>query len=112
MYRVSLWLHQHIPPQTAIGSFNAGLYTYYSGHTVVNLDGVTNWEAFEAPRQRRLLAYIDERGISYIVDSDEYLNGIYHPFYGEGYPERLVLVATLSAPRPDFGAIALYEVRP
>jgi hypothetical protein len=112
MYRASSWLRQHVPPQTAIGSFNAGLYAYYSEHTVVNLDGVTNWEAFEALRQHRLLAYIDERGISYIVDFDEYVNGIYRPFYGEGYPERLDLVAALSAPRPDFGAIVLYEVRP
>jgi hypothetical protein len=112
MYRVSLHLHQHLPPQTVIGSFNAGLHAYYSGHTVVNLDGVTNWEAFEALRQRRLLAYIDERGISYIVDFDEYIRGIYSPFYGEGYPERLALVAALSAPRPGFGTIVLYEVGP
>jgi hypothetical protein len=53
-----------------IGAKNSGIYQYYSGRTVVNIDGKLNHEIVPAMEQRRLLQYLRERGITYLVDRE------------------------------------------
>jgi len=61
-------LERNTAPDTVIGAWNAGILGYYSGRTVVNLDGVVNDDALEALRGQRLLAYVRDRDIDLIVD--------------------------------------------
>ncbi len=110
MYEGALWLAENTAPQEVAGAFNAGLQAYYSGRAVVNLDGVTDWEAFWAVQDRRLLSYARERGVRYIVDYRNYVEDSYFPYWGEGHPQGLHLVETLSPPYPPYGAVVVYEV--
>lgn len=49
-----------------IGAFQAGIYSYFSGLDIVNLDGKVNPAAFKALRDRQLDHYIYERRVMYI----------------------------------------------
>jgi hypothetical protein len=62
------WLKAHTPPEAVIGSFNAGIFGYFSGRRVVNLDGVINEDAYLALAARRLSDYIDRTGIGWVID--------------------------------------------
>lgn len=62
------WLAAHTEPGARIGAFNAGILSYFSGRTVVNLDGVVNGEAYEARRSGRLMDYILAKQLDYLVD--------------------------------------------
>jgi len=53
-----------------IGSFNSGLYAYFSERTIINLDGVTNNNAYYAIRDSTLKVYI-EQNTNYLVDYDD-----------------------------------------
>ena len=111
MLEAARWINREIPQDEVVASLNAGIYAYYSEHTVVNLDGVVNPAAYEAIRERRLLAYMRERGVRYFVDFDHALDKEYGVFMGTGYPEGLAyLEQAASAPYPELGAIRAYEV--
>ncbi len=62
------WLQQHTPPTTIIGSFNAGIFGYFSGRRVVNLDGVINEDAYRALAAHRLADYVDEARLDWVID--------------------------------------------
>ncbi len=111
MRETAFWISSHLPNEARIGSFNAGLYGYYSRHTVVNLDGVVNPKALEAIQHRRLLAYMVEEDISYLVDYDHMLCQEYAPFMGEGYPHSLLWIAdTTHESYPVLGKIRAYRI--
>lgn len=62
-------------PQARVASFNAGMFGFFAteqgvGRQVVNLDGVVNGEVLAAMRQRRLLAYLRQRGITHVIDHE------------------------------------------
>lgn len=61
-------LEKNTAPETVVGAWNAGILGYYSGRTVVNLDGVVNDDALEALRDQQLMAYVRTRDIDLIVD--------------------------------------------
>jgi len=61
-------LRRNTAPDTIVGAWNAGILGYYSGRTVVNLDGVVNDEALDALREQRLMAYVRDRNIDVLVD--------------------------------------------
>jgi hypothetical protein len=62
------WLATRTAPDARIGAFNAGIYSYFSGRTVVNLDGVVNADALAARRENRLLDYALSAGLDHVVD--------------------------------------------
>jgi hypothetical protein len=62
------WLEANTAPDARVGAFNAGILSYFSGRTVVNLDGAVNRDAFEARRQGHLMRYVLAREIDYLVD--------------------------------------------
>jgi hypothetical protein len=62
------WLQEHTPPGAMIGSFNAGIFGYFSGRQVVNLDGVINEAAYRALATHRLADYIDQTGLEWVID--------------------------------------------
>ncbi len=57
-----------IDESARIGAFQAGIFSYFSGRDVVNLDGKVNAGAQSALSRKRLHEYIRETGVSYIMD--------------------------------------------
>lgn len=112
MLAASAWLSQHTDPASTVGSFNSGIYAYYSQRRTVNLDGVVNHAALEAVRQRAILPYLQETGIEFLVDTDWAIHTEYALFMGAGYPEALQEVAIIdgSADSP-FGWLRVYRVQ-
>lgn len=111
MYRAAFWTAENTPPETVIGAFNAGLQGFYSGRTVVNLDGVTDREAMRAIEEKHLLSYANGRGVRYLVDYRAYVEDTFYPFWEPGFEEHLRPVATLSPEYPPYGEVVVYEVR-
>jgi len=57
-----------VDPQARIGAFQAGIYGYFSGRDIINLDGKVNQDAFAAVRDHRLHAYARAQGVRYVLD--------------------------------------------
>jgi hypothetical protein len=74
MLAAARWVADHVPVTTRVGAWNAGIYSWYSGHTVVNLDGLINDEIAAWVRGGRpFVGYLERRGIDVVVDYDEIL---------------------------------------
>lgn len=57
-----------MPRDAVVGSWNAGIMSYYSQRRVVNLDGLVNsWEYFQR-EQYDLCQYWEKNRITYIAD--------------------------------------------
>ncbi len=111
MFEAARWVAQNVSQDQIVASFNAGIYGYYSGRTVVNLDGVVNPKAYAAIRERRLFAYMQEIDIHYLLDFDNALDNEYGVFMGPGYPAGLVEVAYGAAiPYPNLGVLRVFRV--
>lgn len=67
------WIRANLPPETRLGAFNAGILSYFSRRTVVNLDGAVNADAYRARRAGRMMDYILARQLDYLVDWRGYL---------------------------------------
>lgn len=77
MLEAARWLAENTDPEARVGSFNAGIIGYFSGRTVINLDGVVNKEAYEARRDGRLMDYVQSKGICYLVDLQRALASVF-----------------------------------
>ncbi len=62
------WAKENIPEGGVIGSFNSGLLSYYSGRKTINLDGLLNFDAIKAGRDKKMYAYMKSHGIDYWID--------------------------------------------
>ena len=59
-----------------VAAFQTGTFSYfYEGAPVINLDGVVNRDAYEAVRDRRLCAYLKEKGIRTLADFPAIIRG-------------------------------------
>ena len=67
VYNTAMECKNIMPPNTIIGSFDAGVIGYYSKFPCVNLDGVINSDAATARMNGKLLEYILSKPITYIV---------------------------------------------
>lgn len=67
-YQAALWIRDNLPEDAVIGAKNSGIYQYYSGRTVVNIDGKLNHEMIPVMEQRMMLPYLRESGVQYLVD--------------------------------------------
>lgn len=66
--KAAFWLKDNTPSGAIVGSWNAGIMSYYSQRRVVNLDGLVNsWEYFQR-EQYDLCQYWDKNNIQYIAD--------------------------------------------
>ncbi|MCI0525860.1 MAG: hypothetical protein L0Y56_00200, partial [Nitrospira sp.] len=70
-YQTAMWMSEHLPPETRLASWNAGIIGYFSERTVINLDGLVNG----ADYYERVIAgpltweaYVHEQNVDYIVD--------------------------------------------
>ena len=62
-------LHRFVPSGEAVGCFNSGIVAWRHGGPVVNLDGVVHRAAFDALRAGALDAFLDDRGVRFVVDT-------------------------------------------
>ena len=110
MLAANQWLEKNVSQEDKIGSFNAGIYAYYSGRTIINLDGVVNNNAFEAIKDSNLISYIHQSGIKYLIDYDHAVQSEYGPFLGED-PKNLDQIAILGGSgSSDLGMLRVYRV--
>jgi len=65
---------ENIEKEAVLGAWNSGIYGAYSGHRVINLDGVVNPHIHDVIKQKRFLSYIKESGIKYLVDHEIMFN--------------------------------------
>lgn len=69
LYQGALWARDHLPPEATIWSGSAGILGYFSGHIVVNTDGLANSYEFleNVLKQGRLHDYY--RQWDYVIDA-------------------------------------------
>lgn len=66
------WLQDNIPKGVCIGDWDSGLRTFYSGRTVINLDGLANNEMLPVLRgELPITEYFDLRRIEYLVYNEK-----------------------------------------
>jgi hypothetical protein len=62
------WARENLPEGSILGVPQSGYMSYFSGHTTINLDGVVNRQAFDARREGRMIDYILEQKINFVMD--------------------------------------------
>ncbi len=111
MYAAAFWLKDNIPNDKIVGSFNAGIYAFYSDKHIINLDGVVNNAAFEAIKQKNILDYLEKNNVEYLIDYDSAIKKEYAPFMGSEYPHNLKEIHILGGiPDSELGLLRLYRV--
>jgi len=83
LYQTAYWIRDHLPENAIIGSWNAGILSYYSHRTIVNLDGVMNDAVIEVLKQKELSSYIEHRHISFLIDLESEINKFMKEFSGQ-----------------------------
>ncbi len=72
MLATAFWMRDHLLPGTVAAAWNSGIYGWYSGLPVVNLDGLINNEIADRIRSGESEeAYLERRRIEVLVDYDE-----------------------------------------
>lgn len=106
---------KHQPPDGRVGSWNAGIIGYFAGGTVVNLDGLVNDGVYEYIVGGKLIDYLDQQDIRYIVDFENMLYKRHRVRCGTNDREFLRRVQPISLIDPsDYGwkNITLFRVAP
>lgn len=112
MRHAASWIKHNLPSSSTVGSFNAGIYAFYSEKRIVGLDGVVNHAAFEAVKNRDVLHYLQASDVDFLVDYDSAIRREYAPFMGNGYPNQLEEVAVLGGQKDGpLGFLRVYRVR-
>jgi hypothetical protein len=70
IYQAALWARDNLPRGALIGAKNSGIFQYYSGHVVLNIDGKLNHEIVPVMERRGLLDYLRARGVEYLIDRE------------------------------------------
>ena len=84
MLKGALWINRNLPADAVIGAFNPGIYGYYVNNPVVDLVGIANKDAWDAARERKLLNYIWDKKVDYILDFYTCLDAFYTPYLTGG----------------------------
>jgi hypothetical protein len=106
-YQAALWARDNLPRDALIGAKNSGIFQYYSGHVVLNIDGKLNHEIVPIMEQRHLLDYLRARGVEYLIDREQimadhiafysYQFGAAPAHHAPGLPERLAIYGKILA---------------
>jgi hypothetical protein len=82
------WVRRALPPDAVLGARDAGKLGFFSGHPVVNLDGLINDQRFLAAlRDDRVDEYICESPIDYLFYDRPWLEG-FDPLAPDRLPPR------------------------
>lgn len=99
------WVAERTAPGDRVASFNSGSFGYLAPRVVVNLDGVANNPGIRALEEHRLIGFLREWKIRYILDDLDYVAKYMRAFSGGEWKQVLAPVDTLRAP------VVVYEVR-
>lgn len=115
MYAAAQWFNEHVPKETIIGVFNAGVQGYFTDARVVNLDGLVNNDAYEAMKSQTLWKYMQSAHIEYLSDFDIYIDYRYRSFYGveslRPYLKHVTNLELVKSNKSDHG-ISIYKIHP
>lgn len=89
-----LWIGNELP-NSRIGSWNAGIISFFSRAPVTNLDGVVNDESIQFMRKGDISSYIQERGLTHLADLGSEIDKFLTWFDPRGHV-RTEIVATFS----------------
>jgi hypothetical protein len=72
-YQAAKWMDRNLEADAIVGSFNSGQLGFFSGRSVVNLDGLINSATYfenilKDPSPEALSTYMDRIGVDYVVD--------------------------------------------
>lgn len=100
------WINAHILLDARVGVFDAGIIGYYAQPTIINLDGLVNEGAYQALKNRTLLAYMMSMHIDYLIASQGYIDN-YGPRWGGDVQSHLTFITNLGGE----GGLNAYRVR-
>jgi len=80
MYENTIWIKENTNPSDVIGSFNSGIQLYFSERKVINLDGVLNFDAIEAIKNKSVIKYMKSRNVTYLVDIAFFNETVYNDY--------------------------------
>jgi hypothetical protein len=103
--QAAAWVGEHTKPGDRVASFNSGSFGYLSPRTVVNLDGVVNNPGMRALEEHRLLEFLREWDIRYVLDDPHYVAKYRGAYGGADWKQVVVPVDTLRA------RMRVYEVQ-
>jgi hypothetical protein len=83
MYAAARWISANLPSDAVLAARNSGIYQYYSGRLVINIDGKLNYEIVPVLERRGLLDYLRANRVDYLVDLAEVCG--YVEFYSRQY---------------------------
>jgi hypothetical protein len=106
------WASNNLPADAVVGSTNSGVLGFYTKRTVINLDGVVNPKAYEAIRERRLLLYVEEAGITHLIDGEALVLCHNTPFYGVDHRTYIVQERVLDRVRSFTGVMGVWRLDP
>lgn len=111
MHTAAQWVNRNVPADARVGAFNSGILAYFSGRTVVNLDGLVSNAAAAALRDRQLWEYVRQQQLGYLLDTD--INFTYRQAWawGADWRSQVELVQNLSE-GGGRGPIRAYRVLP
>lgn len=75
-YRASQYISTELPESTRIGAFQGGLIGFYTGQSVVPLDGKVNVQAREALVEKTMFQYLCAEDIGYLVDQQDQIDNL------------------------------------
>jgi len=87
---LSEWIEQNTPEDAIFATTDSGILAYFSGRETINLDGlINNYRYRDFVREGRVLDYLNERKVGYILD--QYMVGMKDVIEGnyESRPYRL-----------------------
>ena len=65
----SQWVNEHLDEKVTLGAFQSGAMSYFvNNRTVINLDGVVNYQVLDAIRSKKFINYIRSQKIKFIID--------------------------------------------
>ncbi|MHA1252577.1 MAG: hypothetical protein ACTSRP_21505 [Candidatus Helarchaeota archaeon] len=103
-YIAALWIDQNLPENSKIGSFNTGIFQYYTKNfDIINLDGVVNYQACLSLKQGNIENYILEQNITYLIDPIKEISPLNFINYS------LILIRTFQVASP---ILYLYKIVP
>jgi hypothetical protein len=110
--RLALWAKDTLDPGVTVGSSQTGALAYYATNLdVVNLDGVVNEAALTSLRESRHMAWIEKRGIRYVLGFPINIKFILD-HSSAGAKQRLHLLGKIKGIRSWNTDWLLYEVVP
>ena len=93
------WIKENVKPHERVGAFNSGIYGYLSGRTIVNLDGVMNDSVIPVLEEGRLIPYLYQERITYVVDWEITIEETFEALGGvPDYRSKFAVVATFEQP--------------